>query len=58
MAGTQNSNPWGVDQDKYYVSVGGLSSFLAFADTLHPQSKQKDSPEDQQLKMMREVSEA
>ena len=40
------------------MSVGGLSSFLTFAETLQPQNKGHDSQEDDQLRMMREVSEA
>ena len=25
-----NSNPWGVDENKYYVDVGGISDFINF----------------------------
>ncbi len=34
MAATQN--PWGIDENKYYINVGGLSDFLNLADSLNP----------------------
>ena len=30
------ANPWGLDESKYFVSVGGLSSFLDLADSHLP----------------------
>ena len=29
------SNPWGVDENNYFTSVGGIGAFLNFSDTLY-----------------------
>ena len=52
MAAT--SNPWGLDENKYYFSVGGLSNFLSLADTLLP-SKQVDLEEPSFIKMLADI---
>ena len=52
MAAT--TNPWGLDENKYYFSVGGLSNFLSLADTLIP-SKQVDLEEPSFIKMLADI---
>ncbi|TNV75802.1 hypothetical protein FGO68_gene17692 [Halteria grandinella] len=39
MAAT--ANPWGVDENKYYINVGGLQSFLSLADNLEGQQNEE-----------------
>ena len=34
MAANTQSNPWGLDEKKYFISVGGLSQFLSLTDTI------------------------
>jgi hypothetical protein len=31
---TINLNPWGVDENKYFTDVGGISHFLEFQQSL------------------------
>ena len=53
MAAT--SNPWGLDENKYYFSVGGLSTFLSLADTLLPKEEEVQREEPSFISMLSDI---
>ena len=51
------SNPWGIDEGKYYISVGSLAEFNSIANAVESSSKNKlkEEKEEGLIEKMEEV---
>ena len=47
-----SSNPWGVDENKYYVDVGGIGDYLSLLDE---PAEQTEYPPDHELETCKQI---
>ena len=48
-------NPWGIDDNKYYIDVGGISDFLNFQQQIGVDLPSKEIVNDHSIGQMKQI---